>query len=727
MFRNSSGTQNSGPQLLALFASKDNATKKTKKILQFLKKYHVPTQFLFEENNTLLHLAVEHDLPQLAEALVATCPELMGFRNIHRTTPITLARERHNQGLLTLFKQAVFPVSTPPPVSKDEFAQLTQQFSELKIFKKPEDDRPTSTSAFTKINEIIQKNATLVASLESELEELLLYCGFEYQEEAVLPFTQNPVWALCASLSREDDVVARKVFDKQYTAQVVQGLLAMKPASDILQDIHDLWVAFDKGQKLTAIFVVKELVIRDPNCQLLKEDHSEALEALFEKIKSDFKSHASMMTRLLKNLVNTNKGLQNNPAYSKYRKHCRRTLSSERSAGERSFEQLLLETAELKTKKQQSNITLITNEFDSLSLSFFHNVELSEYYQCAWQGEQREVTSPNIVRHTEFFNQASNFIQNFILQASSNEEFAARFSLFVRVAARLAQPHNGMPPNLDGIMLIMLSIDSFNIVRAKSCTERLSADDKKQLEQLRKMVDPLGGFKNYREIVKAAKFALVSSGRVQTEISLAYENEELQHRLETTGKALLNFLDFQKEARTIPFRFKTDLVHQLASKQHDFDETHQLCLSGKFAPIMLEAMTPKMFEDFLNTIINTKIIPNMSFDGNYYPPEGIIIPVVAKLKEIAESDTDDEYKKELLINAKKLVIKLTKLINKEFDLAQAAPKLSPILSKRSNSIEVEHPPTLLLSKKLSDLRRNQSYSTIAVPAQRQRKRLSIGN
>lgn len=724
MINNSSDMQTISTKLLELFEAKTNIQKKTKKITKYLQKNNVPTQILFTEANTLLHLAVTWDLPPLVEHLLKKSPELLGMRNVHGMSPVGLARELRHHIILNLFKQTIFPDSTPPPASKDELAQLSQQFSELNILKTPNGDKPKSSSTFSNANELIQKNHKIIEGLESDVEELLLESGFEYQEESTVAATSNPVWDLCASISVEDNVVTRKPFNKKYTAQMVQALLATTPAAQIVQNIVDLWVAFDKGQKLTAIFILKELIAKDPNHQLLTKEHEGILQAFFDKVKNDFPSRYSIVTRLMNNLVKTKNGLINNPLYTKHRQRCARAPSAKRTENNPSFAELLAKAAKLKVKKQQPDIALIVNEFDALTLSFFHNVELSEYYQCAWQGADREVTSPNIVRHTEFFNQTSSLIQNFILQASSKEEFAARFSLFVRVAARLAEPHDGMPPNLDAIILIMLSIDSFNIARAKRCTELLSADDKKQLEQLRKIVDPLGGFRNYRDIVKAAKFALFISGRVQTEIALAFENEDHQHRLETTGKVLLNFLDFQKEVRTIPFRFRTDLVHQLVSKEYDFDENHQLCLSGQFAPIVIEAMTPKLFEDFLNTIISTKIIPNMHFDGSHYPPEGIIIPVVAKLKAIAENEPDSESKQELMSHSKELLIKLTKLINKQFDLAHPVPKLSPILPKKSNSIEIEQQPTLLLSKKMSDLRRNQSYNTIAIPSKR-RKRLSI--
>lgn len=724
MFNNGSDMHTMSTKLLELFTAQTNSQKKTKRITKFLQKNNVPMQIVFSDANTLLHLAVTWDLPPLVEYLLKKSPELLGFRNAQGASPVGLARELRHHVILNLFKQTIFPDSTPPPVGKDELAQLSQQFSELNLLKTPNGDKPKSSSTFSNANELIQKNHKIVEGLESDIEELLLESGFEYQEEGIVVATSNPVWDLCASLNVEDNVVTRKPFNKKYTAQIVQALLATTPAAQIVQNMVDLWVAFDKGQKLTAIFILKELIAKDPNHQLLAKEHEGILQAFYDQVKNDFPGRYSIVTRLMNNLIKTKNGLINNPLYTKHRQRCARAPSAKRSENKSSFVELLEESALLKVKKQQPNIDLIANEFDALTLSFFHNVELSEYYQCAWQGAECKETSPNIVRHTQFFNQASNFIQNFILQASSKEEFAARFSLFVRVAARLAEPHDGIPPNLDAIMLIMLSIDSFNIVRAKRCTELLSADDKRQLEQLRKIVDPLGGFRNYREIVKAAKFALISSGRVQTEISLANENEELQHRLETTGKALLNFLDFQKIVRAIPFRFKTNWVHLLFSKLYDFDENHQLCLSGQFAPIVIEAMTPKLFEDFLNTIISTKIIPNMHFDGSHYPPEGIIIPVVAKLKAIAENEPDSESKQELMSHSKELLIKLTKLINKQFDLAHPVPKLSPLLPKKSKSIELEQQPTLLLSKKMSEIRRNQSYNTIAIPVKR-RKRLSI--
>lgn len=722
MFQDGSHMQKIGPKLLELFAgNENNPIKKTKKIIKMLKKNTVPTQILFADGNTLMHLAVQSDLPPLVEYLLAQNPELLNLRNNHGVSPIGLARINFNDTILNLFKQVIFPICTPPPANKDDIAQLNQQFSELKIFKKSDDIKPKRTQAFSEAKKLIENTHIIIDSLESDLEELLLHSGFEYQECDPVGWTENPVWDICASLRREDGKVERKPFDKKYTMEMVQAILSVKTAPEIIQDLIDLWVAFDKGQKLTAIFILKELIIRDPNHRLLIEDNEHLLANFIALIKSDFQNRSTIISRTLKNLLKTSQTLLSNPVYIKYRKRYHSALSVDRAAARASFERLVLETSELPLKKQRANIASIANEFDALSLSFIHNVELSEFYGCAWEKEQRDVTSPNIVRQTTALNQFSNFIQSFILQASNPQEFAARYSLFVQVAAHLAKPHDGMPPNFDAVIFIMCTINSFYIARAKSCLELLSAEDKKTIEQLKKISDPAGGFRAYRELVKASKFAIIHPPRVQANIVFASQNDDPNDKLEMLGATFLNFIEYQKKARAIPFHFKSDLLYLLSSEQYVTQDTHFICLSGQFAPIGLDGYTPEMLNDLLKSILKRKIIPNMRYDGIDYPPQGIIIPVVKKLKEIAESEVDSEEKKALLSKAKKIVINLTKLINQKYDLAQQPPKLSQLTPKKSNSTEIEHQPVMLLSKKLSDLKRNQSYNTITVPSQLRRK------
>lgn len=732
---------------LEIINSRKSEIKKTKLIVKYLKKH--PEQILvrFNDESTLLHMAVQQNMPALVNYLVTAAPELMAFNDLNRFSPVRLAVEMSNHEIITLFRQVIFRPNNPQN-TEERMEALSQQFSELKLFKYKTDsgkkvspsflvaaDEDLSADVFSKAIDLMKMSDHYIENSEADFERLLLLAGFEYRSDSHIDWNDNPVWNLCAFITLEgNNVVKRKSFDKNYFSQVLQGILSFKSVLQILNDINDSWKRFDKSQKLIAVYLIKELTIRDPNQTLLRPDAdiSSKLRRITKKIIQDFPFHGKMMVKLIQDMKNAQVKLINNPIYLEYRTLCENTQNPNEVKHKPSFEKLLLDTISLKDRESSHNILLIAAEISAISLRFYHNVHISEYYDTAWVKHNSEERASNIRLQIDTLNDLSAYIQSFILRSKTPEEAIKRISLFIRVAMQLTQGVNGIGPDLNALTLVMISISSFAVSRLNPYFEMLSNDERRQYSQLKELVSPLSGFKSIRNFANASEFAILSSSLIQAEVSFAYENTAAYQKLESLGVVLNNVLNFQRRVRRVPFNFETNLLYKLKSKKYVMKENHFYCLSGRFRPVIIDVLSLDDLMEILKYMIKNKFLPNIQYRNEVYGPENLLIPILRRLKEsIFDIEFERDDIKQITIKARKLGIDLIQLLNSEFNLELGIepislylPEPSPITSRQArNSLEYEQSRPLMMSKSSVNVKR-RTIEAPESPSRQRKKRLS---
>ncbi len=717
---------------------------KYKKIIKHLTAHPELVLLKFNKERTLLHLAILYNIPKLVNHLLKEYPDLIFINDKNQATvfhyiidyfhdnqiaemllkktnlmalihqkdkknrcALQLVAGTGNPVLLALFKNYVFPNLVHHQADDANLTALISHFSKLNLFEHgqhftskgepqrylnlspPEEDE--SINAF----KYIQTTNNELEELESTLESTLLIAGFEALSGNLQPLNENILWNLCSGynpvmptqqeLAASEPSFRLRQFDKEYTVNVLQGLLAEKNAIDIIAEIEHFWSQFDKNQKLTAIFIIKELLLWDVSHQLLrKETNVKArLESLMNKIAHDFSPFGTSLVLLISRMIKVKSLILKNKPFKKLTKLRNKSQEEQHVQYFESFEDLLLETVLIKKeKKQKPNIKRISNELSAITLGFYHSVNISEFYNAAW-GKKHSRKAPHIKSHIALTNNLIAYIQSFILRAESAENCAARISLMIRVASQLCEENNGVGPDFGSITAIVLALNGFCIDRLKRCFALLGNEDLQRLQNLKNLVAPEYGYKAMRSVANASRLPLINPSLFQAEVTFAYESP--CDKQEMLGKVLNRFLQLKRALQTIPFHYKTDLLYLLASKAFAPTWHQALCLSGRFEPMILDVVTFEELMEIIPFMINNNFFPKVSYVKVHYEPDCLVAPMLDKMKAcltLKEQEGDDI--KPLLVGARKAALDLIAFSNSTFNTNWGIELIQEYLPKPSS-------------------------------------------
>lgn len=725
--------------LVKLFRGTKNADKKSKLIIQYLEKNPGLVLLRFVKERTLLHMAVIKRLPVLVQYLLKQYPELVTLNDSKNKSALNRAVSLNMPEIVELFRQAIFPSLVHHQVDETDIEDLSKEFAVLQLFKSASNDKQflsddeQSIKNFDKATSLIKNVNDELEDLGQQLESQLLYAGFESFDVSNVPVQEDPIWELCAANQIKANLNIERIrhFDKKLTSDTLQGIMSQRSPAVIIKNINKFWGNFDNNQKLTAIFVLKELLFWDISHSLVAKELNikSLLRPIFLKIKIDFPHHGVNMVFLLKSMISTKEKLVSNELYKRYLILCDGGQNSIHVKEKKSFETLLLETLSMKDKNQKENIEIIANEFRSIMLCFYHAVTIDEYYSPEWSDER----SPHIKKQIDFFNNLSDYIKTFILQAVTPKDCTQRIALFIRVATQLCHTSNGVGADLGSVNIITTSISSGALARLKLSFMSLSDKDKAKFEKLKKLNMPDFGFTMLRKVANASSLPLVNSSLIQSDVRLSYENENAKQRYEALGTILQKILIFKRAYSVLPFRFETNLLHLLDQRSYISNWNHFYCLSGRFVAVNLDAISFEDLIEMIDYMINNNFCPTVRYAQEEYLPETIIEPILNKMKESLYGDEhigEDDYKLHLL-KARKAAFDLITLLNHSYGINlslelinQHLPEPSPIVlrKKERNSIEYENPPVYIV-RRSPPLSKRHTIDAEPSPARR-RKRLS---
>ncbi len=724
--------------LVKLFRSTKNADKKSKLIIQYLEKNPGLVLLRFVKDRTLLHMAVIKRLPVLVQYLLKQFPELLTLNDSKNKSALNRAVSLNMSEIVELFRQAIFPSLVHHQADDTDIEELSKEFGVLHLFesgshnKQPVSDDDQITKDFASATSIIKTVNDELEDLGQQLESQLLYAGFESCDSTNVPVQEDVIWELCAANEIKDNpnIERKRRFDKKITSETLQGIMSQRSPAVIINNIKKFWSNFDSNQKLTAIFVLKELLFWDISHALVAKevDIKSLLRPIFSKIKKAFPQHGVNMVFLLKNLISTKEKLASNELYQSYLMLSNLAQSSIIVQNKKSFETLLLETLSMKDKKQKDNIELIANEFRAIMLGFYHTVRIDEYYSPVWSHEH----SPHIVRQIDVFNHLSDYIRTFILQAQTPKDCAQRIALFIRVAAELCHTSKAIGPDLGSVNIITTAISSGSLARLKPVFMLLSDKDKAKFENLKRLNMPEFGFTMLRKVAGASRLPLFNSSLIQSDVRLCYENKNAKNRHEALGSVLQKILQLKRAYSLLPFRFGTNLLYLLGEGRYISIWNHLYCLSGRFVPVNLDAVTFDDLMEIIDYMISNQFCPMVLYAQTEYQPESIFEPILNKMKESLYGDEfqGDDYKLHIL-KARKVAFDLINLLNHTYGINLShelinlyLPEPSPIAlrMKERNSIEYENPPVYIV-KRSPPLSKRHTIDAEPSPVRR-RNRLS---
>ncbi len=765
---------------------------KFKKIRKILEKNREYGLVRFENSRTVLHLALMHPNPVLLEFILATFPELISitdangyngfhyavenFKNsdylnilfeapnalalIHQknrngVSALELASSSSNPQLLEIFTNFIFP--TPAKVQDNQaLAELSKRFSEINFNEKNNNSKQDRSKQKNKSDDRFPAVAHIQAA-QAELDNLsktidatLLRAGFEAVNHSQEQLQTNPVWNLCGALSpfvltqsqvkAGEAVFSSRDFSKDEFLNVLHGINSQMSTAEIVDNINKLWPEFDNTKKLTAIFIIKELILWDIDNHYFdkRNEINISINALMQQVELEFQPFGHTLTMLISNMLKTKKNISINQNCRDFKEARDKTQRANSVKMLESFDELLVRTSAIsKEREQRENITRIANELSSVMLAFYHNVDISEFYNAAWSDEAK-TSSPHIKRHIRIVNRLVPYLETFILNAESKEECASRISLLIRVASHLCESSDGVGPDLGSIAVIDQVLGSFAISRLKPCFALLSAQDTQRLQDIKNLAAPLNGYKLLKEVAELTRLPILNPGLLQQQVRLAYESPCAHH--EVLGKVLRKILQQKRDLQTKTFKYETNMLHHLATGDYVSDSDAAELLAGRFVPLVLDYMPFEQAEKLVQLIIEGSIAPTISYEQKSFNKEEIIEPFLKKFSKCVGFADDIDEAENILTRSRILAWNLIEFCNIKYNcqishlyqigkfLAEPSPNQSKTFRKKrsmslKSSIELEGSPVYIVSPP-PELTRKYSTEKMGSP-KRTRKRIPI--
>ncbi|MCS5709940.1 RasGEF domain-containing protein [Candidatus Berkiella aquae] len=351
-----------------------------------------------------------------------------------------------------------------------------------------------------------------------------------------------------------------KAFDKHHVCNMVQGLLAKYDRTDILMIIRRFWKHLDTHQQLRANLIIKELLIsdiyqmtQDGNFKTYLTFHEERNKRAFDHPQSSIQekaqklNHGTLLNCYLKEMHQIRCHLAANSLLKNYDILLAWLTRNECHCNSPDFNVVVRHAIGLNDRQQKDQVAFIANEFRTMTLTCLQKVRLSEFYDKAWSDLKNPHRAPNIKECIKITNTLSWYLQELLLNEDNTTNRIKIITLFVKVAANLCHPQQGIGPDLLCIMGITSALNSSAISRLKNCFDALDKKTRAKLAELNELVDGARNFYWLRSIESASATPLPHVGNMLTKITFMYDgNKENPYAMcELLGIEFRNFQQLQ--------------------------------------------------------------------------------------------------------------------------------------------------------------------------------------
>lgn len=430
-----------------------------------------------------------------------------------------------------------------------------------------------------------------------------------------------------------------RVFNKNDITYSALGLQNYLPASEIVLYLVGMLPRFDLYQKLTAILLVKELLMTDVHHQLANDLlFCRAIEAFTCAIQSDssLPPSAGEQSALLNeiyelklnytaDLIIINKHVLQK--CQRYHVDCHQAMS---------IDTLLKSALTSETKERQNCVIKFAQDLNSLSIMFFQDVHLDEFHNKAWERENKNATSPNIVEHLNLYNRVVNLITDSILRMPA-EEIPYAIAFCVEVAQMLCEGNDPIGPDLNAAMKILGALDIGPISRMASVLERVPQHQQQLLGELLELTNPAHNYSWQRKLIAQMPHTLPFCGILTKDIINILENTNLLAKIKLLGKNFSEIIRAQVSVSGRQIRLNTNIVYAAnyyADLDADTVTDRQYEMSYRVVPLASEQ--PADFDaissldalfKMLDNMISAQNIPHKIKHQGRINIQGDIIPV----------------------------------------------------------------------------------------------------
>ncbi len=507
--------------------------------------------------------------------------------------------------------------------------------------------------------ETIKRNNFILEQMQESLENCLYDAGFQiFDHQQVEWREENYLWNICAGYI--DDNKKRR-FNKKYVSETIQGMLTTTTPFDIIISLRKYWSEFSLNQKLVAIFILKELLIWDLHHEMATNLIKLQMHLILKHVTEEFPLHGAKLANTLLSILQIKGELAGNMSHSNYVILDKWINSPSASVDPVSFEALIRQTVALASEVQVDKIKQIALIFRSLNLRFYQKVRISEFHDKRWSKEDKHLTAPMIVWHTEVTNKLIEFIQRIILEATTTEACVARLGLFIRVATECCVvSKEGIGPDLCASFYIMAALNSTAILRLKNCFALLSSEDQSKLEALHRLIDVEHMSNQLRVVSQAYVLPIMNIGQKLSDLDKTHENQGLP-KLSLLGKAFFETLQLQRDLMPTPCIIESCILKELNDMVSDPNQPYMA--SSRFCALPIDIMSLEDLTQFVSYMIINKFLGKIKYAGKEYENDSIMNPILMRMhhciyidKEASSETSTDTHTEHKIIKARKLVM-----------------------------------------------------------------------
>ncbi|HHT9887428.1 TPA: RasGEF domain-containing protein [Legionella pneumophila] len=463
------------------------------------------------------------------------------------------------------------------------------------------------------------------------------------------------------------------------------GLLSIVTFEELLNDFLKLFPFFDRQQKWMANFIVWQLINYNsiiPFFKYTKELDSELM--LFLKCNTDPKiglsEQGAPLKKLFKSLINFNK---NQPLLMNYRLLNTWILQGNMINSPQSFDSLVEQALKGNPSKRKLAIQLIANEIRGLTVSFYQNVSMSEFYHFNWLKENKDLLAPNIVLLTHYFNQLNNYFITKVLEQKP-EDVVNALEMLIQLGRQLCFNEKNSYSDINHLMMIASVLNSSVLSRLTEYFELLSYESKKILKEINEISKSTHNYKSIREIYNVQKKSLPCLAILLMDITFAKEGNVTQLGfIDSMGEIFTKIIGVKTSLNFAINPFQTDLPTFLNGYRPSNDDKLYYD-SLRFQPrtkdvFDLKFGDPDVVLNQLNELyLDNTIIPNVRLHGKIYSTRVFLKKLLLWFAEHLEStELDVKEKVHRLIPVLlqlQITIEKSIKINNEFYFPKFHPK-----------------------------------------------------
>lgn len=482
---------------------------------------------------------------------------------------------------------------------------------------------------------------------------------------------------LCACM--ETDGGAR-AFNKARLSLQSLGLCGLVEPTTIVRHLAALFPHFDKHQKLTALFIVKELLLSDIHHDFTKTiKMSLRLRRLKEVCLADA-AFADEVGREVFGVIDCiydhKVKFANSIPVVNYQTLLQSTRDHVDQASSMPVEDLINKHLVSGADGSSESIEMMASELRTLSVMFYQDLRLSELYGEGWKKGDKDERAPNIVKQLQQYSACTNWVVDTLLKLPP-DDMPHAINFFACVIKQLSKPQLDLGPDLNAVMKVAGGLERGVIDRLKHIHEQLPEDMMALHSEALALASGANNYRWLRALYAHSPNALMFIAVITKDVINCNENEDLLHLVDTLGGVFKEILMMQSQIQFLPSVPRTNLKSVLDSSYQGVSEEilveRQYQSSYRVLPLASERVfdislidsVPKLFS-ILSDMTERKQFPHVLVVSGKEYPLGCFAPIMIDVFHFHNNKLPDELKTSNLKTMAEFVAQIELILKNEY-------------------------------------------------------------